>query len=78
MNWYDKLKDYFPVEEMKSKKHMELLLQEKGDVYHKDESPDHVLMYAEFDSFIFIDYIWVSPKTRGQGIGHQLIEKLKR
>lgn len=77
MNWYDKLKDYFPVEEMKSKKHMELLLQEKGDVYHKDESPDHVLMYAEFDSFIFIDYIWVSPKTRGQGIGHQLIEKLK-
>lgn len=77
MNWYDKLKDYFPVEEMKSKKHMELLLQEKGDVYHKDESSDHVLMYAEFDSFIFIDYIWVSPKTRGQGIGHQLIEKLK-
>ncbi|RLL45063.1 N-acetyltransferase [Oceanobacillus piezotolerans] len=78
MNWYDKLKEYFPIEEMKSKRHMELLLQEKGDVYHKDDSPQHVLMFAEFDTFIFIDYIWVSSKTRGQGIGHQLIEKLKK
>ncbi|WP_068676505.1 GNAT family N-acetyltransferase [Oceanobacillus sp. Castelsardo] len=77
MNWYEKLKEYFPIEEMKSKKHMELLLKEKGDVYHKDESDKHVLMYAEFETFIFIDYIWVSSKTRGQGIGHQLIEKLK-
>jgi len=78
MNWYDKLKEYFPIEEMKSKEHMELLLEEKGDVYHKDESPHHVMMYAEFDTFIFIDYVWVSPKARGQGIGHQLIEKLKK
>ncbi|MFD1852119.1 GNAT family N-acetyltransferase [Oceanobacillus bengalensis] len=77
MNWYDKLKEYFPIEEMKSKEHMEMLLKEKADVYHKDESPKHVLMYAEFDTFIFIDYIWVSSTTRGQGIGHQLIEKLK-
>lgn len=77
MNWYEKLNDYFPIEEMKSKEHMELLLKEKGDVYHKDESDTHVMMYAEFESFIFIDYIWVSSKTRGQGIGHQLIEKLK-
>lgn len=77
MNWYEKLNDYFPVEEMKSKKHMELLLAEKGDVYFKDESPKHVLMYAEFDTFLFIDYLWVSSNTRGQGIGHQLIDKLK-
>ncbi|WP_010650003.1 GNAT family N-acetyltransferase [Oceanobacillus massiliensis] len=77
MNWYEKLNKYFPVEEMKSRKHMEMLLEEKGDVYYKDESPTHVLMYAEFDSFIFIDYLWVSSETRGQGIGHQLIEKLK-
>src|SRR5690625_5411979 len=35
-------------------------------------------MYAEFDSFIFIDYLWVSAKTRGQGLGHQLIEKMKQ
>ncbi|MFD2045350.1 GNAT family N-acetyltransferase [Ornithinibacillus salinisoli] len=77
-NWYEKLKEYFPVEEMKSKEHMELLLKEKADVYHKDETPMHVMMYAEFDTFIFIDYVWVSSEARGQGIGHQLIEKLKK
>ncbi|WP_087973299.1 GNAT family N-acetyltransferase [Oceanobacillus rekensis] len=77
MNWYEKLSEYFPIEEMKSKKHMEMLLDEKGDVYYKDESSKHVLMYAEFDTFLFIDYLWVSSTTRGQGIGHKLIEKLK-
>lgn len=78
MNWYEKLNKYFPVEEMKSKEHMELLLQEKSDVYYKDESHQHVLMYAEFDTFIFIDYLWVSAETRGQGLGHKLMEKLKK
>src|SRR5699024_2145247 len=78
MHWYDKLNEYFPVEEMKSKQHMETLLKEKKDVYYKDEGPNHVLMYAEFDTFIFIDYLWVSAKTRGQGLGHQLIEKMKQ
>ncbi|GAA0301309.1 GNAT superfamily N-acetyltransferase [Gracilibacillus halotolerans] len=78
MNWYEKLNKYFPVEEMKSQEHMELLLQEKGDVYHKDEGQYHVMMYAEFPSFIFIDYLYVSKESRGQGLGHQLIEKLKR
>ncbi|WP_099157140.1 GNAT family N-acetyltransferase [Virgibacillus ndiopensis] len=78
MNWYEKLNKYFPVEEMKSKEHMEMLLKEKGDVYYKDEGPYHVLMYAEFDTFIFIDYVYVSAKSRGQGIGHKLIEKLKQ
>ncbi|WP_163972185.1 GNAT family N-acetyltransferase [Oceanobacillus halotolerans] len=78
MNWYEKLNKYFPVEEMKSKEHMETLLEEKGDVYYKDEGPHHVMMYAEFDTFIFIDYVWVSSESRGQGIGHQLMEKLKK
>ncbi|AIF42779.1 GNAT family N-acetyltransferase [Virgibacillus sp. SK37] len=78
MNWYEKLNEYFPVEEMKSKEHMEMLLDEKGDVYYKDESPLHVMMYAEFETFIFIDYVWVSSKARGQGTGHKLIEKLKK
>lgn len=77
MEWYEKLNKYFPIEEMKSKKHMEILLEEKGDVYYKDESDNHVLMYAEFDAFVFVDYVWVSSESRGQGIGHQLIEKLK-
>ncbi|RYG72109.1 N-acetyltransferase [Lentibacillus lipolyticus] len=78
MNWYEKLNKYFPVEEMKSKEHMETLLTEKGDVYHKDEGPHHVLMYAEFNTFLFIDYVWVSSQSRGQGIGHKLMDKLKR
>ncbi|MDY0406176.1 GNAT family N-acetyltransferase [Virgibacillus sp. 179-BFC.A HS] len=78
MNWYDKLKEYFPVEEMKSKRHMDMLLDEKGDVYYKDEGPHHVLMYAEFASFVFIDYLWVSAESRGLGIGHKLIEKMKQ
>ncbi len=77
MNWYQKLNKYFPIEEMKSKEHMDMLLKEKGDVYYKDESDDHVLMYAEFNSFLFIDYVWVSANARGKGTGHKLIEKLK-
>ncbi|SDJ86998.1 GNAT family N-acetyltransferase [Sediminibacillus albus] len=77
MNWYEKLNKYFPVEEMKSQEHMEMLLKEKGDVYYKDEGPHHVLMYAEFKSFIFIDYVYVSAASRGQGLGHKLIDKLK-
>lgn len=77
MNWYKKLNEYFPAEEMKSKEHMDKLLSEKGDVYRKDEGKHHVMMYAEFDHFVFIDYIWVSSEARGQGIGHTLIEKMK-
>ncbi|MFD1735321.1 GNAT family N-acetyltransferase [Bacillus salitolerans] len=77
MNWYEKLSQYFPVEEMKSKEHMDVLLQERADIYHKDEGPHHVLMYAEFDEFIFIDYLFVSKDARGQGLGHKLLEKLK-
>ncbi|MEK3889858.1 GNAT family N-acetyltransferase [Bacillus sp. FSL K6-3431] len=77
MSWYNKLNEYFPAEEMKSKKHMDKLLSEKGDIYHKDEGLYHVMMYAEFDKFVFIDYIWVSSKARGEGIGHKLMEKMK-
>ncbi|NPC92197.1 GNAT family N-acetyltransferase [Bacillus sp. WMMC1349] len=78
MAWYDKLSGYFPVEEMKSKEHMEALLKERDDIYQKEEGRHHVLMYAEFDSFIFIDYLFVSRDARGQGLGTKLIEKLKK
>lgn len=77
MNWYEKLNEYFPIEEMKSKQHMEMLLKDKGDVYYKDEGPEHVLMYAEFEEFIFIDYLYVAASARGKGLGHKLIEQLK-
>ncbi|NHM33806.1 GNAT family N-acetyltransferase [Neobacillus terrae] len=78
MHWYEKLNQYFPIEEMKSQEHMEALLKEHPEVYHKDEGQNHVLMYAEFDTFVFIDYLFVSDKTRGQGLGHKLLEKLKQ
>ena len=77
MHWYEKLNQYFPVEEMKSREHMETLLKERSDIYHKDEGPNHVLMYAESDDFVFIDYLFVSGNARGQGLGHKLIEKMK-
>ena len=78
MHWYEKLNQYFPIEEMKSRDHMETLLQERSDIYHKDESPKHILMYVELDNFIFIDYLLVSKNARGEGLGHKLLEKLKR
>ncbi|MBM7647541.1 GNAT superfamily N-acetyltransferase [Bacillus ectoiniformans] len=78
MHWYEKLNQYFPIEEMKAKEHMELLLKERGDIYHKDEGPNHVLIYVEFDNFVFVDYLFVSKDARGQGLGRKLIDKLKQ
>lgn len=77
MHWYEKLNQYFPIEEMKSREHMETLLKERSDIYHKDEGSYHVLMFAELNDFIFIDYLFVSKDARGQGLGHKLLEKLK-
>jgi hypothetical protein len=77
MHWYEKLNQYFPIVEMKSREHMETLLKERSDIYHKDEGPTHLIMYAEFENFVFIDYLIVSTTTRGQGLGHILMEKMK-
>lgn len=77
MHWYEKLSRYFPIEEMKSQEHMELLLEEKPELYVKDEGPHHVVMYAEFTDFLFIDYLLVSKDARGQGLGGKLMQKLK-
>ena len=77
MHWYEKLNQYFPIVEMKSKEHMEALLKERSDIYYKDEGPYHVLMYVELDYFNFIDYLLVLKESRGQGLGHKLLEKLK-
>lgn len=77
MPWYDKLKQYFPVEEMKSRLHIETLLAEKPREYRKDEGPDHVLLYVEFDDLLFVDYVFVSAASRGQGLGRTLIDRLK-
>jgi GNAT superfamily N-acetyltransferase len=78
MHWYEKLNQYFPIEEMKSREHMETLLKERSEIYHKDEGENHVLMYVELDNFVFIDYLFVSKDARGQGLGHKLLDKLKK
>nr|WP_246879816.1 GNAT family N-acetyltransferase [Bacillus suaedae] len=62
---------------MKSKEHMELLLKEKADIYHKDEGPNHVMMFVETNDFVFVDYLFVSTKARGQGLGKKLLNTLK-
>ncbi|SFE73575.1 GNAT family N-acetyltransferase [Alteribacillus iranensis] len=77
-HWYEKLSQYFPIEEMKSQEHMELLLKEKSDIYHKDEGAHHVVMYVETDDFIFIDYLLVAKEARGQGLGKKIIEEMKK
>ncbi|MCK1992851.1 GNAT family N-acetyltransferase [Peribacillus muralis] len=78
MNWYEKLNQYFPIEEMKSKEHIDVLLEDKQEIYIKDEGPDHVLLYVEGEEFIFIDYLFVSKNSRGQGLGRKLIRKLQK
>ncbi|MGI2329501.1 GNAT family N-acetyltransferase [Planococcus sp. YIM B11945] len=77
MNWYEKLNQYFPAEEMKSKEHFDVLLKEKGNVYRKDEGPYHILMYAEFQDFSFVDYLFVSKESRGMGLGKKTLQMLK-
>ncbi|WP_010096548.1 GNAT family N-acetyltransferase [Ornithinibacillus scapharcae] len=77
MNWYEELKSYFPEEEMKSKAQLDCLLKERGDIYYKEEGPYHIAIYSEFPDFIFIDFLWVSEKSRGKGIGRKVIETLK-
>ncbi len=77
MSWYETLNDYFPVEEMKSKEHVEALLKERSDVYRIDHGPTHVLLYVEGTDFVFIDYLLVSRAARGQGMGKALLDKMK-
>ena len=77
MSWFEELKSYFPEEEMKSKAQLDCLLKDRGDIYYKDEGPSHIMMYAAFPDFIYIDFLWVSEKSRGKGIGRKVIETLK-
>lgn len=78
MHWYEKLSRYFPIEEMKSREHMEVLLKEKPHLYKKDEGPKHIVTYAEFDDFLFVDYLLVSKEARGEGLGGKIMAQLKQ
>jgi GNAT superfamily N-acetyltransferase len=76
-DWYKKLTEYFPANEMKSREHMEALFSDKTGMYAKEEGPHHVLVYLETEDFIFIDYILITNKSRGKGVGSKLLESLK-
>jgi GNAT superfamily N-acetyltransferase len=77
VDWYDRLNEYFPEEEMKHPGQMRDLIEEK-DAYHKKETEDYILMYGEFSSFIFVDYLLVSAHTRGKGTGSKVLRYLKQ
>ena len=76
-NWYDRLREYFPEREMKSKVHFDLLLQEKKEAYQIMEGTDYLVVYFEQQDYIFIDYILVSGSSRGKGVGTLVMNKLK-
>ncbi len=77
MSWYDKLSTYFPIEEMKSKEHLEALIDERADVYRMDHDKHHVLLYVEGTDFVFVDYLLVAKEARGMGMGRKLLDQLK-
>lgn len=76
MEWYDKLHDYFPEHEMKDP-HQLVDLLEETDVYHIKETDSYIVLYAEFTTFIFIDYLLVTPHSRSRGIGSRVLNSLK-
>ncbi|WAH38806.1 GNAT family N-acetyltransferase [Alicyclobacillus dauci] len=75
-HWYERLENYFPEEELKSVGQMKDLLEDQV-AYRKEQTDEYLLMYAEFEDFLFIDYLLVNPKTRGSGIGTKLMNRLK-
>lgn len=48
------------------------------EAYRKYETEDYLVMYAEFPSFVFVDYLLVNPKARGGGIGGHVLDTLKK
>lgn len=78
MSWYDLLNSYFPAEEMKDKRHFDVLLHEKGNIYKKLENDDYVVLYADFPDFLFIDYLLIKEQARGKGLGKTIINQFKK
>lgn len=74
-DWYKRLNNYFPEDEMKEQQHMEKLLNEKP-YYHKEVTQDYILVYGEYEEFIFIDYLLVDGKKRGKGIGSKVLKSI--
>ena len=77
MEWYERLNEYFPEHEMKDPRQLQALIEDK-DVYHKEETDQYLLLYAEFPTFIFIDYLLIKPERRGKGVGTKVLNQLKQ
>lgn len=75
--WYKALEKYFPANEMKSKEHFHVLLEEKQTAYKIEEGPDHVLVYFEKEDFLFVDFMLVHSQNRSKGVGSTVINQLK-
>lgn len=77
MSYYDRLSNYFPEHEMKHEGQMnDLVLHHEAYKVHEEE--DFIVTYAEFKDFIFIDYLLVSPTTRGKGTGSKVLGMFKQ
>jgi GNAT superfamily N-acetyltransferase len=77
MSWYKRLREYFPEEEMKSEEHINMLLNHGQKDYFLDNGKNHILLYAEKENFIFVDYLYVMGSARGNGTGKKILDKLK-
>ncbi|GMA60276.1 GNAT family N-acetyltransferase [Alicyclobacillus fastidiosus] len=75
--WYERLENYFPEHELKSPAQMEELFEEHP-AYLREQTDEYLIIYANFEEFIFIDYLLVNPKTRGGGIGTRVINAFKQ
>lgn len=77
MGFYNKLKSYFPAEEMKKKGQLEDLIARNPN-YKLAETDEYVVLYGEYEDFIFVDYVLVDKKARGKGIGAHILQELKQ
>jgi GNAT superfamily N-acetyltransferase len=75
--YYRRLNDYFPSEEMKHPQQLQELVEDQP-YYHKLETDDYLLLYAEFSDCLFVDYLLVDSSIRGKGIGSKVLRKLQQ
>ncbi|MCI3923059.1 GNAT family N-acetyltransferase [Paenibacillus sp. TRM 82003] len=76
MTYYEKLTSYFPEHEMKARSQLEALL-ERNEAYGIDETDDYLVLYAELEDCLFIDYLLVADRARGKGVGSRLMRRLQ-
>ncbi|HWI65771.1 MAG TPA: GNAT family N-acetyltransferase [Symbiobacteriaceae bacterium] len=77
MRWYQDLLRYFPAEEMRVKAHFEWLVAHRPEIYRVDANREYLLLLIEYDDVSFIDYLYVYPEYRGQGVGSRVLQSLK-